>query len=60
MDLSRRLGLLDDTAAALRMVRAELARVEAEAEHAEMRHARAGVSAAQWGRTLMPEPARLA
>lgn len=31
MDLSRRMVLLDDTAAALRMVRAELATVEAEA-----------------------------
>ncbi len=31
MDLSRRMFLLDDTAAALRMIRRELATVEAEA-----------------------------
>ena len=37
MDLSRRMVLLDDTAAALRMVRAELATVEAEVEVAELR-----------------------
>jgi hypothetical protein len=36
MDLSRRMVLLDDTAAALRMIRAELATIEAEAQVREL------------------------
>ncbi len=60
MDLSRRMVLYDDTAAALRMVRAELATVEAEAEVADLRQVLGGRPATPPGNPARTERVRVA
>ncbi len=53
MDLTRRMGLLDDTAAALRMIRAELAAAEARLDESAPRVFPAELDAARM--MLRPE-----
>ncbi len=60
MDLTRRMVLLDDTAAALRMVRAELATVEAEAEVADLRQVLTGQPTMTRGNPAHGERVRVA